>query len=478
MKKIFLSIMFIILIVIILNKYDNIVTHKFNKYFYKYYDEKKIDVLFIGSSKIVYSISPMYIWNKYGIVSYNRGLNAQYYKNTFYLTKEVIQRNKPKLVVVETFFFKTMGKFSATTPQIQNMKFSPLKVQAYLDNLDDARFDNLDNKPNYLDIYISNINRYHTRWKNLVENDFHQVSYFKGLNIIRGSFFMNPQTPYIPSYRDTQWASLDDKESIKYLEELVEYANLNGVKILFINAPYIRTKTLDSLDELFMQLCKKNNWDCLDYNLMYNELRLDFNRDFRDGSHLNFYGSLKLMEHLIPYIIENYNIPIRKDDPKYASWNEDYIKYARAVNREEIRELKSFQEWQNLAYYDNYTMLISTNGDDVLNRLPQAMKDKFKSLGLNKFETDKTNQKYAAIIDNNKVFFEEISDNKVEYKGRMKNKVNLLVSSEPNKAIINVSGKPRSKNRYGINFVIYDKVNREIVDSIWVDTAQPDVIRR
>ena len=184
------------------------------------------------------------------------------------------------------------------------------------------------------------------------------------------------------------------------------------------------------------------------------------------------------MDHLIPYIIEHYNIPNRKDDPKYASWNEDYIKYARAVNREEIRARNSFNEWQNLAYYDNYTMLISTNGDNVLNRLPQTMKDRFKSLGLTQYETVQGNLKYAAIIDNNQVFFEEVTDNIVSYNGRMKNIVNLMVSSEPWKATINVSGKPRAKNRYGINFVIYDKVNREIVDSIWIDPAQPDVVRR
>ena len=123
-------------------------------------------------------------------------------------------------------------------------------------------------------------------------------------------------------------------------------------------------------------------------------------------------------------------------------------------------------------------MLISTNGDNVLNRLPQNMKDKFKTLGLNKYETDKKNQKYVAIIDNNKVFFEEISNKKAEYKGRMNNIVNLLVSSENKKATINVSGKPRVKNKYGINFVIYDKVNREIVDSMWIDPSKPDVVRR
>ena len=106
------------------------------------------------------------------------------------------------------------------------------------------------------------------------------------------------------------------------------------------------------------------------------------------------------------------------------------------------------------------------------------MKDKFATLGLNKFETDKKNQKYAAIIDDDKVFFEEISDKKVEYKGRMKNKVNLLVSSENKKATINVSGKSKAKNKYGINFVIYDKVNREIVDSIWLDPSNFNQVRR
>ena len=142
------------------------------------------------------------------------------------------------------------------------------------------------------------------------------------------------------------------------------------------------------------------------------------------------------------------------------------------------RAYKTFSMWYEGALYDNYTMLISSNGDDVLNRLPQDIKDKFKLLGLNKFETDKKNQKYAAIIDDGKVFFEEISAKKVEYSGRMKNVVNLEVSSENKKSIINVSGKERSKNKYGLNFVIYDKVNREIVDSVWIEPNKPDVVRR
>lgn len=208
------------------------------------------------------------------------------------------------------------------------------------------------------------------------------------------------------------------------------------------------------------------------------ELNLDYTRDLMDISHLNILGSYKVMDHLIPYMIEKYHLKDHRDDPKYKSWYDDIIKYNRVMNKLEIIKQNNLNQWFNLAYYDNYTMLISTNGDNVLNRLPQSMKDKFKTLGLNKFETDKKNLKYAAIIDNNQVFFEEVSDNKVEYKGRMKNIVNLLVSSENRKTTINVSGKPRAKDKYGINFVIYDKVNREIIDSIWINPVQPDVVRR
>lgn len=120
--------------------------------------------------------------------------------------------------------------------------------------------------------------------------------------------------------------------------------------------------------------------------------------------------------------------------------------------------------------------MLSAN-DDVLRKLPEKLKNDLKSFGLKKYNTDKPNMRYAAIIDDNKVFFEEASNKPVIYKGRMKNIVNLLITSNGG-AVINVSGKPRSKNKYGLNFVIYDKVNREIVDSIWIDPNKPDVVRR
>lgn len=354
-----------------------------------------------------------------------------------------------------------------------NMNNSFTKINSILKYC--SSFDCLNNRFNVM-------NRFHSRWKYLSKYDFINEEYWKGR--YSGSYNLddinNWTKIHIISQQKEQVYPLEDyklhDDVEKYIIKFNELAKKYNFRIIFTVFPASLAKSDYLRAEAFVDIVKKYNLTFINYNKFYSEIHFDFNKDLRDYSHLNLYGSRKVMDHLIPYIMEHYNIPNRKNDPAYASWNEDYIKYARAINREEIRELKSFTDWKKQAFYDNYTMLLSVNGD-VLKKLPDTLKNDLSSFGLNKYNTDKANMRYAAIIDDNKVFFEEISNKPVTYKGRMKNIVNLLVSSD-GKATINVSGKPRSKNKYGLNFVIYDKVNREIVDSIWVDPSKPDEVRR
>lgn len=463
MIKIIKAILLSLIIVLVLYYTGYIIVSKAGvSNFRQFYKEKEnIDVLFIGPSTIYYVISPMYIWDKYGIVTYNRGTQSQTYALSYSLLEESLKKEKPSLIVLDISLLAILEHNKHINNAVMNQIASPL----------------LRNKTRLL--YNDNIsalnifNLYHDRIFNLSEADFFTKSFYKG------------ELEYSICYYDPNLKDMDDSSSIEldkivveYTNKYIELAKKYNADILFTCMPSLSDR--QKYYREFSKLAYTLNVPYLNYSdkSLSNIIGIDYKHDFIDPFHINIYGARKIMDHLIPYIIEHYNIPNRKDDPKYASWNEDYIKYARAVNREEIRARNSFNEWQNLAYYDNYTMLISTNGDNVLNRLPQTMKDRFKSLGLTKYETVQGNLKYAAIIDNNQVFFEEVTDNIVSYNGRMKNIVNLMVSSEPWKATINVSGKPRAKNRYGINFVIYDKVNREIVDSIWIDPAQPDVVRR
>lgn len=466
MKKIIISAIFIIMTVFIFINIDTIINRKVVDFRQIYYEKLPIDVLFVGTSRVSRAFSPMYIWNKYGILSYNRALDGQYYKTTYYFTEEAFKLKKPKFVIVDVYFLSTLYKPEWALSQIKGMNLSDIKYRAVKDIYEENIINNL------FGMY-----QFHTRWKELKNYDFESKSYYKGWLNNRLLYTIQPQKKLNYNF-DNITADMVPADTIKYAEKIIDISKKYGAEVIFVDLPNCMNNSSQKNIKAFELLCKNRNWNYINFHNLSSELNIDYSKDFYNDSHLNKNGAKKVTDYMIKYLLDKYGDITYHNKKLSKIWDNDYLKYERAVNTAEIKELKIFNEWYNLSNYDNYTMLISTNGNNVLNRLPQDMKDKFTTLGLNKFETDKKNQKYAAIIDDGKVFFEEISDKKVEYKGRMKNKVNLLVSSENKKATINVSGKTKAKNRYGINFVIYDKVNREIVDSIWLDPSNFNQIRR
>ena len=472
MKKAILTIIFIIISFFIISKYNEVITLKVRGNVSKVMkNESNIDIFFIGNSAINWSFSPMYIWNKFGVVSYNRGVEQQSVSHALSAIKEIYKYYKPKVIIVDTLFLRSPYPNKALTYRsIAVMHKNINKLIAYNDTISYLKA--LDNRTIIIDEWknINTIARFHSRWKELNKYDFADKDYFKGYFL---KHYIRPLNVPNIDYKNEKEIP---KPAMDIIREMVKTANQNNSKILFVRLP----NTNDGSDltvNYFEKIATQEGWDFIDLKKKWQEIGINYSRDFESGHHANLFGSAKNMDYLIPVVMEKYNIESRKNDPKYASWNKDYLKYSRDVNKNLLLTSISVIDWLPLSQYDNYTMLISTNGDNVLNRLPQDIKDKFKLLGLTKYETNKGNMKYVAIIDNGKVFYEAVSDKKVEYKGRMKNIVNLFVSSDGN-ATINVSGKQRSKNKYGLNFVIYDKVNREIVDSIWIDPRKPDMVRR
>lgn len=470
MKKICMIILFIFGLNIIVSNISYTLLPKYNGYngidYFK--QNHQLDIIWLGPSTTFFSISPMYIWNKYKVTSFNNAHNGQSL-STYYMLKETAQY-KPKCV----FFDITV----ITNNSFTNYNSKEKMYIWFLNILHRIQYLKYVNEE-YVDVlYVFLLNVFHNRWKEIKEYDFINN---KNLYYFLGSGLANHHAFYIREQKEpkpvTGKFNFNDK-SIEIIHEMAQYIKENNLNVIFWCPPTTMQQRYE-LSFLFDDIIKPYNIPYINFNNKnLKDINFDYNNDFYDDSHLNIYGSEKVSDYLVKYAKINYNIENHENDPKYASWDKNYIKYKREVNKLYSRTRKIFTEWQKYIYYDNYTIFISSNGDNVLNRLPQDMKDKFATLGLNKFETDKKNQKYAAIIDDGKVFFEEISDKKVEYKGRMNNKVNLLVSSENKKATINVSGKPKAKNRYGINFVIYDKVNREIIDSIWLDPSNFNEVRR
>ena len=64
-----------------------------------YKEEKKHDVIFIGDCEVFSNISPITLWEKFGITSYIRGSAQQLIWQSYYLLEETLEYEKPKAVV-------------------------------------------------------------------------------------------------------------------------------------------------------------------------------------------------------------------------------------------------------------------------------------------------------------------------------------------------------------------------------------------
>ena len=62
----------------------------------------------------------------------------------------------------------------------------------------------------------------------------------------------------------------------------------------------------------------------INFNLLYDELDIDFARDFYNGSHMNTNGAVKFTRYLAAFLSEHYNLEDKRQNEEYSSWNASY----------------------------------------------------------------------------------------------------------------------------------------------------------
>lgn len=301
-----------------------------NSTFYKT-EKNTVDVLIVGSSTLLVGLSPLELWEHYGIVAHIRASTVQAPPVTWLNIKEAYRYQKPKVVVMGITSLFLDYDYDANEPYLRRgldfKKLSADKLKAVYEVVKRSGSQHM------LD-YIFPILRYHDRWKEFQWTDFYNLQYRHD--------FMHGQYPVYRvkkiDARDhvdkTVAPEKEDTDSWLFYRDAIEYCKSQGSEVIVVNMPderwtYGRYQTAKELTE-----------GCgaayIDFNLEepLKEMGIDWEYDFYDPHHLNPVGAQKTTKYLGDYLVENYDIPQNQSGESTAEQlNKDLKKYKVRLNK-------------------------------------------------------------------------------------------------------------------------------------------------
>ncbi len=444
--------------------------------FTDFYKMKKdtVDILFFGSSHSVSSFSPQKLYDDFSLRSYNLSSEQQNLLVSYYWLKEALKYQTPKVVVLDTYLLYPYIEEEALNSSESTMRkafdymhWSRNKVDAINDVVD------LDEKQSKSSYYFTNI-RFHTRWKELKEDDFTFLAMeehggLKGFSALSGYGMIED---YAPFKADTS----DEKATMhpvmkEYLDRIVQLCKSEGITLILTKTP-TTAANIEKYNAL-MEYSEKNEITYIDYNeeAIYKETGFDFPRDVHDNGHLNIWGAEKVTEYMGKYLEKNVHIE-QSTDAQWESSSEYYANIKKNCDLTKINDIRTYlQKIQD----DRYTVFISIK-DEGVNSLNDDIKNSLRELGLTSdFDREKAFQKsYYAIIDKEGVT-EQMSDKLIETTGSMRDgrewyKIASAGYYAGNKCSISISGQEYAKNLRGFNIVVYDHDLKKVIDSVAFDT--------
>lgn len=293
----------------------------------KQYEKDSIEVLFLGSSQMIYAAQPMLLWEQYGITSYNMATSATTIPGNYWSAKIAFETQTPKIVMLDcTFAYmetKTFNELPRIHSAIDAFWPSPATYEAINDLVEepDKRFEF------YWTPYI-----YHTRWKELTEEDFVEVSdHGAGGANLRN--YVSNLDGIMRQYPKEERQDVPPV-NLKYIEKLMALCEENDSRLILTVLPIPI---------------------CVEYQPVYNTLQgwaeergipflngyddpafwqLDYGTDFVDMAHMNIHGVKKSNAYIGDYLTAQYDLGGNIDEQARLFWNkqlEEYTLYSNSI---------------------------------------------------------------------------------------------------------------------------------------------------
>lgn len=310
-----------------------------------YYDETtKHDVLFVGDCEVYETFTPIDLYRDYGITSYIRGSAQQLIWHSYYLLEEMLEKEKPKVVIFNVLSMKydKPQREAYNRMTIDGMKWSKHKVDMInASMMPEERF---------ID-YVFPILRYHSRISDLEEQDFKY--YWKKRNLFHSGYYMRVDELSVTTIPKPSALENNDfsPNVYEYLDKMRELTEKNGAEFVLIKAPSLYPHWYPQWDEKIIEYAKKYNlhyFNFLDEDVN-EKVGIDYNTDTYDGGlHMNLSGAQKLSKFMGDFLKSNFEIPDRRNSEVSEVWNEKVKFY----NQFELQQYEDLKEYGRVKSYD------------------------------------------------------------------------------------------------------------------------------
>lgn len=434
--------------------------------------EDSLDVVLLGSSQTIMGLSPLELYEEYGISSYSFGTEEQPIYATYYWLKEILRFHTPQVVVVDVNEIIHSCNEAAYRKAFDYMEWSEVKWEAVRNHCES-------NEDLSMLSYLLPFTNYHSRWDQLSEDDFTYLStdktdpYF-GFVISSGTCEIDydgftPKTNAI--------IEQPEEEAYEYIQKIVDLCGQENINLLFVKTP--RAGWSQEKHDLMKWISKETDTPFLDFNekSIMKEMAFDYSKNARDGSHLNIYGAEKVGSFLGTYLKEHYELQDRRGDSYYSLWSEMLSKYQMQSQEAKLVNSMTFENWLN-QLQNHHTLLLSVSDGYLLQNLHEGIWNKLEDLGFN-VSALKSGADYVSVVENGMILAEHAGLGISDFHGIMTDGAYFELSvtnpdqdqdENPSVCTISIDHIDYAVEGEGLHLAVYDPIDREVVDSILVNT--------
>ena len=260
------------------------------------------------------------------------------------LIDEVAKTQDPQLYIIELRWLQK-DRDMITDAHIRrvtdNLKLSGIKKHAI-----DLAFEQMDGSKGMLgdisdkkiDYYIP-ILKYHDRLQQgqMSPGDFKLTASknrTKGYIMSKNTTTQVNQLPGEVTDERAPMSDLAETALIATLDKCDELTAQADNQILFVLSPFCCHEKQKQIFNTAMDMVRERSYPVLDFNTpeMYEELCLDFDKDFYNSKNVNFIGAEKYTRYLTDYIAAHYELPDHRGQEGWESWEEAYETYEEYVS--------------------------------------------------------------------------------------------------------------------------------------------------